>query len=505
MLSEPLINAGPTARRPALDVGAWARPVWAAVLFSSCAAVALLTVAYTRTPPLPSAAVATSLYGPSGEFDPDGTSSKIDVDAVRKAAKAFIDSLGPDNAKAYYPDAALQVKQWQVCTIVQQCLVPDYALAIGALQAPSRTLFLDILAEVLSDESYKRIMLQQLSNLLLGEMQTWATRCPGQCAELASKDGLLPNHLLIDDTLDTHVIANASFGECARMAAAKRHVLWECTQPPRMLHHGNIDTATGKYFLGNIFDEPRIHARNNNFDYVAVYGSLEPGQPFGFRYSGHHFDLSFRFDADGRLISDLPTFLGHNPLIVPRQTPAIKGAHEDYLQWHNMAGFPQFPDAVHVVLRAAAVLDDAWYVPLQQWDSTPATGGLSLKGGRDMRDVNHVRMGELDEHTFDTLWALIDYTLEFARGARPRPEKDAFRREGRLCWTTCVHHAGDDIRKHLPRDVADLMGQRTFIYVRAETDELLFFAMINSLFTLVLEQEPSNHLHSMFIPKAYLQ
>jgi hypothetical protein len=40
--------------------------------------------------------------------------------------------------------------------------------------------------------------------------------------------------------------------------------------------------------------------------------------------------------------------------------------------------------------------------------------------------------------------------------------------------------------------------------VRAETDDLLYFGMINSLFSLMLEAEPSNHLHSILIPKRYL-
>ena len=67
------------------------------------------------------------------------------------------------------------------------------------------------------------------------------------------------------------------------MAYAKRHTLWECDDSPRMLHHANINTTNGRYYLGNVFDEPEIHARNIHFDFVAVYGSLEPGQPFGFR------------------------------------------------------------------------------------------------------------------------------------------------------------------------------------------------------------------------------
>ena len=66
-----------------------------------------------------------------------------------------------------------------------------------------------------------------------------------------------------------------------------------------------------------------------------------------------------------------------------------------------------------------------------------------------------------------------------------------------------------DIPLHLPMDhvpltFEHLVGSRSFFYVRVETDELLYFCMVNSLFSLMLETEPSNHLHSLIIPKKYL-
>ena len=95
-------------------------------------------------------------------------------------------------------------------------------------------------------------------------------------------------------------------------------------------------------------------------------------------------------------------------------------------------GHPQFPDAVRVILRAAAVLEEAWYVPLSQWESTPSTGGLTRKGGKTIADTPHVDLSQVSESDFETLWALMDYTLEFSRGARARPEKAQFRKSGKL-------------------------------------------------------------------------
>eukprot|EP00966_Prymnesium_polylepis_P118380 2737421-Prymnesium_polylepis.1 len=54
--------------------------------------------------------------------------------------------------------------------------------------------------------------------------------------------------------------------------------------------------------------------------------------------------------------ADFPVFLGHNPLIVPRRSPPIVGGHEDYLQWRNSAGVPQFPDAATAMFKAAELL-----------------------------------------------------------------------------------------------------------------------------------------------------
>jgi len=109
------------------------------------------------------------------------------------------------------------------------------------------------------------------------------------------------------------------------------------------------------------------------------------------------------------------------------------------------------------------------------------------------------------EEIFEALWALIDYTLEFPRGARDRPEKDLFRRTGRMIWTTAdVDGNGKTDLEDLPTTHEAMSKTRMFLYVRCETDDLVFFAMVNSLFSLMLEEEPSNHLHSILIPKAYL-
>ena len=88
---------------------------------------------------------------------------------------------------------------------------------LGSFAPVMRTHFFGALALALSDESYKRILVQELSNLLLGEMQTWAVSCAGACAELKDADGLLPSHLLQGEELPVTTL-DVSKAECSKMA-----------------------------------------------------------------------------------------------------------------------------------------------------------------------------------------------------------------------------------------------------------------------------------------------
>ena len=138
-VDEPLLVTTPIVHRHKLRA-------LAATLGGTLLLATALFLAY-RAPawPLTSSVPTTSLYGVSGECGP--TPPPFATDKVREAAKLFVDSLS-DNVKphTYYPDAAKQVPQWQLCTIVQQCLKPDYGTSVANLPAGSRTLFFQILA-----------------------------------------------------------------------------------------------------------------------------------------------------------------------------------------------------------------------------------------------------------------------------------------------------------------------------------------------------------------------
>lgn len=147
-----------------------------------------------------------------------------------------------------------------------------------------------------------------------------------------------------------------------------------------MLHQANIDTQTGRYYLGNIFEDPHIHGRNTVYDYFAVYGDVSRNGTgdFGFRFSGHHLGLNYRFDGEsGELISDELVFLRNNPLIV-LDAPPLKWEHDERADLDqflhtmlrdNFAGIAQFAEGLIIVLAFSAWLHSIEAVFVVKFDA----------------------------------------------------------------------------------------------------------------------------------------
>ena len=434
----------------------------------------------------------------------------MDVEGIRSILADFVGDLqGADLQHAYHADASSQTELWNTCTIVEQCLDPDNMLDMGL---PNRSyLIWQALAKTMSQESYNMLVLQQFSNLLLGEMQDWATSCPGECRQLTDPNGQLQTGL--DDGGNAHVTIGTDYDQCAQLRKEGRFTYWWCYDPPRLINHADINVTSGKYWLGNIFQEPVIHARNAHYDYVAIYGDLSSDTqgPFGFRFSGHHLDLNFQFE-NGKLVNDLPVFLGHNPLIVPSVPPPVTRQPNEtfdphtqgpsWLMWENNAKVPHFPESVNLVLDCANQLlkIPGSYVPMNNFVSVPRLGGFELNNNKTIDDFDYVDLSTISEANFAKFWSILDYTLKFARGRRStKKERNVFRREGKAIWTTT-----EPIEQGLPLTVDQILGKRHFFYLRIETEEWLFFCMVNQLFTLVSEEQASNHLHSIIVEKKYL-
>jgi hypothetical protein len=61
------------------------------------------------------------------------------VDRTRKALLAFVKSTSKEQQdQFYFKDASKQPEQWRICTIVQQCAKPPFAISSGNLTDASR-------------------------------------------------------------------------------------------------------------------------------------------------------------------------------------------------------------------------------------------------------------------------------------------------------------------------------------------------------------------------------
>jgi len=447
------------------------------------------------------------------------THKPIDTESVRAALKKFVDSLDDtldiepsQRERGYHPNAEDQGSDYNICTVVQQCKNPSFILSLGYMSPEQRGMVYKALSKATSQESFNMLQLQQHSNLLLGEMQDWATTCDGTCRELNDPNGLLEpvpegSGTLPDQSTE---VPSTSFEACRDLRGAGNYTFWYCNDEPRMVHHANIDVTSGKYKLGNIFTQPHTHGRNSQYDYFSTYGDLEEnGGAFGMRFSGHHIDLNFEWNDEGELANDLPVFLGHNPLIVPSTVPPQVRASDDRLNpnhfntplmWNNMAGVAQFAESVQLVLDCANELLDIApesYVPMSEWESTGYLGALQLKD-KDLTDYDYFDLSTATETEFNKIWPLVEYTLTFSRGnGSTKAERDLFRSQGKAIWTT-----SSPPEEGLPLNEDDLRSNLNFLNLWIATDDLIFFVMVNQLYTVVSENEPTNHLHSVIISKS---
>ena len=171
------------------------------------------------------------------------------------------------------------------------------------------------------------------------------------------------------------------------------------------------------------------------------------------------------------------------------------------------AGVGQFSEAVDVVVDVANELlksAPGSYLPLENWASTGHFGSFMLAEG-DIEDYDYVDMSKIDSTAFEKLWAMIKYTLKFARGHGATDyERDVFRSEGKALWTSYKPQDGglpDEVDEGLPLTEEDLRSNLNFIYFLVETNEWIYYVLANQLFVIVSEKELSKHLHSMLMQK----
>jgi hypothetical protein len=429
--------------------------------------------------------------------------STIDVERARDLLHKFRLDLNPAYLnRTYYPNATLQESQWLVCTIVEQCIVPTVGLAVSLLTPLQKGALFDVLAEVMTIQAYQMLLQQEQANLILGQYQEYATTCQGTCKALLETTAfaLWNNSMLHDDGGFTYNTCQGANNNSTSLNAT-----WVCEGVPLGLY-GNLNTSEPNvdqaYAINDLFTENMVHPRGDIATYVSVYGSLSGTGPFGLRYSGHHLDLNIRFLEDGT-IDSLPAFIGHNPIsvlpLVPNNTQSEVGNDV----WTNLRGVTLFPQSAKLFYQVFdQVLPVTAFIPLSNFESTPGTGGLTLQNGLDLMnstDVpNALALSDLDDRTFDTLWELLTYIRTLIK---PNPDVttlfDEFRANGRLIWTSFSE-------TDVPTSAREVISNFGNYYILVETQDHLCFCIVNQMFTFATRDYPSNHFHSLFIPKSYL-
>jgi hypothetical protein len=442
--------------------------------------------------------------------------AQIRREKTRQALAAFVDTVD-DSLKAhvYYPDAQLQESQWLICTIVQQCGLntepgePLYGLAIGNLSTHSKDNVFKTLSVALGESSYDHLVLQEVANLLLQEYQVWASSCPGKCMQVDKPE------MLAKDVEGATVIPGVSFEYCGQINANNTEITttWVCNERPVYLY-GNMNMTTAEYYLNNVFIENTIHQRSNFYDFFSVYGDLEGDGQFGFRYSGHHFDINLMWHDNGD-VTDTPAFFGHNPIHVLNNVPTVLPEDEEDKEessispvlpdtelWRYFAGASLFhyPSVLRKLFAVANILPQSAFVPLSSFDSTPQVGALTYRDGKTIGELPHLDLSGVSAEDFAIYMDLVEYTHLARKGLgvfNTGKYYNAFRKTGRLVWTSITSTS-------LPTEPADLV-EGPFFFVRIESDDWLYNAMMNQMFTVVTPYAPSNHLHSFLSPMSYVE
>jgi len=173
-------------------------------------------------------------------------------------------------------------------------------------------------------------------------------------------------------------------------------------------------------------------------------------------------------------------------LAVLLDASGILSSSRAYVPLERFESTARRPRAEHSTFTSRSLPPLLRLVERHAFAPQPSTGGLTLRGGKSIADGAHIDLAAASEAEFDAVWSLIDYTLEFSRGelleyasqpesmpptkylraSEPRAraerrtffagvrdrsvERAAFRRGGKMCWTSAVHDGNHDATNHLP-------------------------------------------------------
>ena len=352
-----------------------------------------------------------------------------------------------------------------------------------------RTHFFGALALALSDESYKRILVQELSNLSSERCRRGRSRAPAR-AGLKDADGLLPSHLLQGGAAGDHPrrveggvledgVRAAQFGAqfAPRNSAQFSDAPASATGTPAATCSGCATTRRGcsttptstRRTAGTT---SATSSTSRSSTRATTCTTTSPSTARSRRASR---SASVHGPPLRPLLHVRRRRRRHRPPRLPRPQPAGGAARvaadegqRGLRQLEELGGDPQFPDAVRVMLRASSALQDESYVPLEKFESTPSTGGLTLLDGKTIGDFNHLDLARRRTATL-TRCGRSSTTRSSSRAARGRATPSA-PRSGRAA--SCAGRRG---RAGPAAHGARAVGEPDLLLRAGGDGELLYF------------------------------
>ena len=354
-----------------------------------------------------------------------------------------------------------QYKQWEICSLLEQCLLSsppsqknkNNGLPLIYLNNDEKFWLFRALYYFLPLEGFSFVLENISSSEILDEIQIY-----GQ----GTTEGLMTEN----DNLNVVGISTPVFGD------------------------DNDPNLISGYVQGNITNQYSVHPRGLINKFIKVFGDLKSNH-WGFRYSGHHFDINFQINNN--FIKFLPVFRGYNPIKVP-VGPPINQDHHQYQHatfsslWSQSSGIDRAPVVSIAIenltkdnIHDKILLNTKFNTGVSSIDGFIGTTNEGLKDFLPKNKFNR-NIYTFDSHIKQDIWNLIKTTLDIVTNDYNHIKNNILN-NGQFGW---VYNK-----------------EQVFTYFRIESDEYLFQASLNKEYTVTPSSSGALHYHSRFYDKHF--
>lgn len=384
--------------------------------------------------------------------------------------KKLIDSVNNSNTtkpvKLVEEDISKQYKQWELCSILEQCLLDplkinnknkNNGLPLIYLSTNEKFLLFRALYYYLPLEGYSFLLENIGSSEILDEMQIYGRN-------------VILSKIKDTDNLNVTDIQVPCFNNIC--SSTKNNTI------------GHYDMCSN-YLL----QEYSYHPRGLVNKFIKIYGDIN-SKNYGFRYSGHHFDINIQINNNK--INVLPVFRGYMPIIVP-DGPHIDQSHHKHATftsfWSQNSGIDRSP-MVNIAIEQLTVDLSNIQNKHIQLNSDIATGiadndgfiGMTVLGQKSFLPKN---IKNRNIHTFNDeqkthIWNLVKTSLDIVTNNYESIKHDIIN-NGEFGWS------------YFPTV--------EFTYFRIETDKYLSQSMLGKEYSVQPIKSRGVHYHSRFCEK----